>query len=79
MTRATEDDLGVLHRKVANVLLENLETEDGPSPSMISIATKFLKDNDITCSIQDNQDMSALEKSLKAKRAKRRLKVVGDE
>lgn len=79
MTKATETDLGNLHGKLAQVLSDNLETEDGPNPSIISIAVKFLKDNEITCSIKDNQDMDSLNESLKAKRAKRKLRIVGEE
>ena len=74
--KASESALGSLHSRVAEVLIDNLETEDGPIPSIISIAVKFLKDNEITCSIQDNQDMSALNNALQAKRAKRKLKIV---
>jgi len=77
--KASEEALGVLHSRVADVLIENLETEEGPSPSIISIAVKFLKDNEITCSIKDNQDMDSLNEALKAKRAKRKLRIVGDE
>jgi len=79
MTRASEKELGRLHSALAQVLIDNLETEDGPSPSMCSIATKFLKDNEITCSISDNEDMENLQTALKEKRAKRRLKVVGED
>ena len=79
INKASEDTLGALHSRVASVLTDNLETEDGPSPSMISIAVKFLKDNEITCSIKDNQDMSILSDALKEKRAKRKLRIVGDE
>ena len=79
MTKATEQDLGDLHGKLTRVLSDNLENEDGPSPSILSIAVKFLKDNEITCSIKDNQDMDSLNESLKAKRAKRKLRIVGDE
>ena len=78
MTKATEDDLSKLHRKVAQVLTDNLESEEGPRTSVLSIAVKFLKDNEITCSIKDNQDMNALSDALKEKRAKRKLKLVGD-
>ena len=78
-SKASENTLSTLHSKVAEVLIDNLETEDGPNPSIISIAVKFLKDNEITCSIKDNQDMESLNESLKAKRAKRKLRIVGDE
>ena len=78
MTKATEESLSTLHRKVAQVLTDNLEWEEGPRTSVLSIAVKFLKDNEITCSIKDNQDMNALSDALKEKRAKRKLKLVGD-
>lgn len=77
--KASENTLGTLHSRVASVLADNLENDEGANPSIISIAVKFLKDNEITCSIKDNQDMDALNEQLKAKRAKRKLRIVGDE
>ena len=78
MTRASEDTLNNLHMTVAKVLTEQIYEEE-PRAAMVSIAVKFLKDNDITCSIKDNQDMSILSDALKEKRAKRKLRIVGDE
>ena len=78
MARATEGTLSDLHEAVAQQLLNKVSDEDSHA-SWTSIAIKFLKDNEITCSIEDNQDTSALSEKLKEKRAKRRLRVVGDE
>ncbi len=78
--KATEATLSQLHSSVANVLLNNLTNEnDEPYPIIISQAIKFLKDNDITCSITDNQDMAVLNDALKEKRAKRKLRIVGED
>ena len=76
--RASEDTLGNLHKALAEVLTTQVYEEE-PSAAMLSIAAKFLKDNDITCSIKDNQDMTVLSDALKEKRAKRKLRIVGDE
>lgn len=78
MTKASEETLSHLHMSVARVLNEQINEED-PSAAMLSITVKFLKDNEITCSIKDNQDMSVLSEALKEKRAKRKLRIVGDE
>lgn len=40
----------------------------GTNPSLLTAISKFLKDNDITCAIEDNDEMSELEERLKNKR-----------
>jgi len=39
----------------------------GTNPSLLTAITKFLKDNDITCSSEDNGEMSEREERLKKK------------
>lgn len=41
------------------------------SAALLSAAIKFLKDNDITCQADESEAMSALERSLAARRAAR--------
>lgn len=91
MSKAAEKELSELHGIVARVLRSQLEdtivvSEDGEtkelptaSPAVIAQAIKFLKDNDITATVEDDENLSALEEALKAKREKRRLRVVGEE
>jgi len=43
------------------------------NPALLTAVTKFLKDNSITCVIEDNNDMSELEERLKNKRHKKRI------
>ena len=38
------------------------------SPALLTIAAKFLKDNDITCQIQDSKELSDLDRRLAEKR-----------
>jgi hypothetical protein len=38
-----------------------------PSAALLGAITKFLKDNDITCQIEESKEMSDLEKRLQAK------------
>lgn len=47
------------------------------NPALLSVATKFLSDNKITCAPMEGNAMSDLEKSLAAK-AKTRRRVVGN-
>lgn len=78
--KASEENLGDLHLEVSKVLRNNLEDEDGrANSSILSLSIRFLKDNEITCSIADNQDTQMLSDALKAKRAKRKLRIVGEE
>ena len=57
--KASEDLMGVLHGHLTQKLIEKVCDEDA-GPSWASIATKFLKDNEITCNIQANQDTNML-------------------
>lgn len=47
------------------VFLGNLSDAN---PSLLTAVSKFLKDNSITCAIEDNNEMSELEKRLISKR-----------
>lgn len=91
---ATEDKLGALHVKVADVLIEALDGEelpgyeeegpDGevvvvppkrmlPSAAIIAAATKFLKDNEITCTPSENNSLGRLKELAEERRNKRAL------
>lgn len=89
---ASENKLGKLHEKVAEVLLDALDGEllpgygEGdeavpekripPSAAIIAAATKFLKDNEITCTPAENNALGELEARMAARRAKRSGNVV---
>lgn len=47
-----------------------------PSAAIIAAATKFLKDNEITCRPSENNALGELEKKLAERRAKRAANVV---
>lgn len=92
MTKATENQLGNLHNRVASVLVQALEQSDAAyklledypdlplkvkdfledlvdvNPAILTNATKFLKDNNITCDPSDSGELSELEKRLQSKR-----------
>lgn len=55
--------------EVKAFLVDQMET----SPSLLTAATKFLKDNDITCVIEDNAELSDLQKTLEAKRKRKQV------
>lgn len=46
------------------------------SPALLTVATKFLKDNEITVNKDDSQELSDLDKRLKEKRLKRSTTVI---
>ena len=54
----------------ANVV-EFLLTCSTASPALLTIAAKFLKDNDITCQVEDSKELSDLDKRLAAKRERK--------
>ena len=88
MARSTEQELSELHGAIARVLISQLsETititdDDGmeavvatATPATLGVAIKFLKDNDITASIADDENMNELDEMLKRKREKRGLRL----
>lgn len=86
---ATEQRLGELHAKVAEVLSDALDGEElpawtdpetgdvqpakrlAPSAAIIAAATKFLKDNEITCDVSKNDALNSLEEKMAKRRAMR--------
>lgn len=48
-----------------------LEKQAGASPALLTAITKFLKDNEITCAIEDSEEMTDLEQRLSDKRRRR--------
>lgn len=96
MTSATEKELSDLHKKVAKVLLNQLESNDkakyllneynaelpeevleylykqtDASPALLTVVTKFLKDNNITAVVEEDETLSELDKRLAAKKQRR--------
>ena len=91
MSKSTEQELSALHGVVAKVLKTQLEEtvtvidEDGKedrvftaNPATLGVAIKFLKDNDITASIADDENLGELDELLKNKREKRSLRLVAE-
>lgn len=70
---ASESSLGSLHDAVAKMLLAKIESGEA-SAAELAVATKFLKDNNITCIPQDDNVLGELEEKLK-QRSQRRTKV----
>lgn len=54
-------------------VVEFLEKCSYASPALLTIAAKFLKDNDITCQVEDSKEMSDLDKRLAAKKARKQV------
>ena len=89
---ANEDELGSLHSLTTKVLMLKLAgtpilDEDGkptgeiipPSAADIQAATKFLKDNNITCAPSENNEIGALEASLKERQRRRNSRLTPQE
>lgn len=88
MDKATEQAMDELHGAVAAVLKTQLQAtatiigEDGKpvemsmvTPAVINAAIKFLKDNDITTTIEVGDDMDDLQEILKKKKHKGRAQL----
>ena len=103
MSKATENELSVLHKRVARSLIKQLdqsETADNllqefegdlPSPvvnflndltqvppALIQAATKFLKDNDISCDPVQETGMQSLQEKLKKRASVSGISLVVD-
>jgi hypothetical protein len=89
---ASEKVLAKLHEAVAKALLDamegdsyEVEGEDGeetevkhipPSAAIIQAATKFLKDNNVTCTPADDNALGDLQKKMEEKRKLRTAKPI---
>jgi len=60
-SKASVDVLNLLHNRVAQTLLENLD-----DPKVLSQAIKFLKDNEITADIMESDSLADLTQTIKA-------------
>lgn len=58
--KASMDDLNNLHAMVARELANNLD-----DPKILSMAIKFLKDNDITVDVLESESMMSITESIK--------------
>ena len=63
MSRANEGELGALHGVVARYLVEKIQSGEA-SASDVSNAIKLLKDNNITCLVEDSKDLEELQRQL---------------
>jgi len=70
MSRATEAALSALHGVVAQELTRRIVQSEATAADL-GAAIKFLKDNDITASIEDNAALSELKQQLDQRLAKR--------
>jgi hypothetical protein len=59
MSKANLDELNSLHGMVAKKLAAELD-----DPKMLSMAIKFLKDNDITADVLESESMMSLQESI---------------
>ena len=67
-TAATEGALGELHNTIATVLTAAVKGTD-VSASVLAVAVKFLKDNDITCVVGKDNKLGELEEAVAASAA----------
>lgn len=78
MSKATEEALSDLHGAVAEELTRRIAKNEA-SAADIGAAIKFLKDNSITASVQDNSRMKGLQDRLKERAERRRARNGGAE
>jgi hypothetical protein len=89
MSRASETQMGSLHGILAQVIAaqvgatEEYLDEEGElnvmysaSPALLAIAAKFLKDNEITCAVELDENLGKLEAIMANKQKKGRLALV---
>lgn len=76
MSKATEEALSNLHGAIAEELTRRI-TKNEASAADIGAAIKFLKDNSITVSVEDNKQMQHLKDKLDERARKRKLRIVG--
>ena len=69
---ATEGALGELHETLARVLTQAISEEDAPA-AILAVAAKFLKDNDITCAVDETNAMGQMKSALDRNRAPRKV------
>jgi hypothetical protein len=62
-----------LHQAVARTLLALVSDPEACNAAILGAATKFLKDNDITCVIEDNSTLSEMQKKIQERQARRKF------
>lgn len=105
---ATDKELSLLHKRVAEMMLKALEQQDGaymlytsivgldrddieavndlldhlekfmekaaePNPALFQAVSKFLRDNKITAEVENNGELSEIERILQKKKNKARI------
>lgn len=74
MMRALEESdeaqvlLDLYTEDLPDEVFDFLQKKSQASPSLLTAITKFLKDNNITCAIEDSQELNELEERLSKKR-----------
>ena len=62
MSKANNDELSLLHSKLAEVLAEKLQDEE-VSPAFLNVARQFLKDNNIDSVAEQGNPMDILKEA----------------
>mgnify|MGYP006440302769 CR=1 FL=1 len=62
MSKANNDELSLLHSKLAEVLKDKLQDED-VSPAFLNVARQFLKDNNIDSVAENANPMDILKEA----------------
>lgn len=89
--KATDKSLGNLHAILADVLAEQVAesvieideetktvvTTYTATPALLTVAARFLKDNDITCGIEDSKSLSDVKEELKNRKKRSKNKLAG--
>ena len=57
--------------EMPGAVLEYMSKQAAASPALLTAIAKFLKDNDITCAVEDSEQMTDLQRRLENKQRKR--------
>lgn len=65
--------LDIYAEELPQEVADFLEKKSSASPSLLTAITKFLKDNNVTCSIEDSEEVNELAERLNRKARKKAI------
>ena len=70
-SNAAADLIAEYADEIPGPVLTYLSTQAAASPSLLTAIAKFLKDNEITCQVDESNEMGELEKRLASKKTRK--------
>ena len=72
---ATTQRLGELHQRLTEALIERIDDTEMCSAADLAVAANFLKANNITAIVTEDNSIGELERKLEARRGRRKLAI----